>query len=1018
LYCVLYLRKLKIRHMNKKFYPAQVFVFLILTFIPFLSFSQIQGTVFRDVNNDGIRQMGNPTEPGEFGIKIKVYNSSNVLLASVTTNPAGNFTISAALAAAGTEVRLEFILGTGDFASKRINGNRSNIQFITAGASALNIDFAIASKTLSAGNSNPYVATTSYVNGDANGNGGPNNAGQYDNLFVFPYDLSNDGGSARRVANKYLGAVFGLAWQKESRVLLMSAYLKRHCSFGPNGIGAIYQSQISNTGNPANATLLVDVKTIGINVGANPRTGTLPKDASQPNTDDGTFANVGKTGIGGIELSADGRDLYVINMFEKKLHRINIGNPLKTIITAADVTGNWVIPDPLIAGTQWRPMAIKQKNNKFYIGGVVTKETTTAHNILDTANLRGIVYEFDPATNNFTEVLRFPLSHRRGYVNSDYRYEYRNNYWCAWQNSGDISLGGPLRTGLIGATSGGNATGIYYPQPMFSAIEFDIDGAMIMGIRDRFGDQGGYANFFETGNVAGDTYRTLATGEVLRAGKNGSNWVFENAGAVTSNGVTTTTPGVADNNYALSGSFPAMTGTPYGGSYGPGGKYYYYNFNYTLTGVPAPFNTGVTMQNHYLKSNGGLAYLPGYNEVITTAIDPINAAFTNGIIKNTNLGAAAGNMSARMNLITSTSGDPARMGKAAALGEVEILSDAQSMEIGNRVWVDKNFDGIQDADEPGFAGVKVDLRSPGIDKTYNTADDQVWSVTTDANGNYYFDKAIVNDNRRPANWIGVSSTNSGILPGFEYRVEILTAQAVLSSYLLTAIKASYDEIDSEGKYSGSYIYHIINPGGSGAAGSGFENNYNIDFGFKKFSILPVNKLDINAAADNNAVTVNWKTTGELDVDFYEIERSTNGNTFSRAGAANAKGNGSFNYSYTDDVSAVTASFIYYRIKVISKNGVVTYSQTVKITLGNNAKISVMPNPFSSFINIELTAVKKNKAVINIFNTAGQKVYTSSFPIQKGTSVFNINEFGALPKGLYFITITTEERSVKQKLLKQ
>jgi trimeric autotransporter adhesin len=1004
--------------MNKKFYPTQVFVFLILIVMPFAGSSQIQGTVFRDVNNDGIRQMGNPTEPGEFGIKVNAYSAANVLLASVATNPAGNFTISAAKAPSGTDVRLEFILGTGDFPSKRINGNRSNIQFVIAGPAAMNIDFAIASKTLSAGNSNPYVATTSYVNGDANGKGGPNNAGQYDNLFVFPYDLSNDGGNARRVANKYLGAVFGLAWQKESRVLLMSAYLKRHCSFGPDGIGAIYQSQISNTGNPANATLLVDVKTIGINVGVNPRTGSLPKDATQPNTDDGAFANVGKTGIGGIELSADGRDLYIINMFEKKLQRINIGNPLKATITAADVTGSWVIPDPLIAGTQWRPMAIKQKDNKFYIGGVTTKETTKAHNIADTANLRGIVYEFDPATNIFIEVLRFPLSHRRGYVNSDYRYEFRNNYWCAWQNRGDISLGGPLRTGLIGATTGGNATGIYYPQPMFSAIEFDIDGSMIIGIRDRFGDQGGYANFFETGNVAGDTYRTLATGEVLRAGKNGSNWVFEKAGAVTSNGVTTTTPGVADNNYALSGSFPGMTGTPYGGSYGPGGKYYYYNFNYTLTGVPAPFNTGVALQNHYLKSNGGLAYLPGYNEVITTAIDPINAAFTNGIIKNTNLGAAAGNMSARMNLITSTSGDPARMGKAAALGEVEILSDAQSMEIGNRVWIDKNFNGIQDADEPGFAGVKVDLRSPGTDKTYNTADDQLWSVTTDANGNYYFDKAIVNDNRRPATWIGVSPTNSSILPGFEYRVEILFAQPVLSGYLLTAIKASYDEIDSEGKYSGAYIYHVINPGGSGATGSNFENNYNIDFGFKKFSILPVNKLDINAATDNNAVTVNWKTTDETNVDFYEIERSTNGNTFSRAGAANTKGNGSFNYSYTDDVSAVTVSFIYYRIKVINKNGVVTYSQTVKITLGSNVKISVMPNPFSSFINVELTAVKKNKAVITIFNTAGQKIYSNTFPIQKGTSAFNLNGFGALPKGVYVITVTTEEGSMQQKLLRE
>jgi trimeric autotransporter adhesin len=1007
--------------MNKKFYPTQVFVFLILALIPFVGFSQIQGTVFRDVNNDGIRQMSNPTEPGEFGIKVNAYSASNALLAAVTTNLSGNFTISTALASAGTEVRLEFILGTGNFPSKRINGVRSNIQFIIAGPAAVNIDFAMASKTLLSNNSNPFVATTAYTNGNANGNGGSNNAGQYNNLFIFPYDLSNDGGSARRGANKYTGAIFGMAWQKESRILLMAAYLKRHCSFGPNGIGAIYQSQITSTGNPSNPSLLVDVSGIGINVGTNPRTGTLPTDATLPNTDNGTFANVGKMGIGGIELSADGRDLYLVNMYEKKLHRINIGNPLKSSFSAADVTGSWIIPSPAISGTVWHPMALKLHDNKFYIGGVCVKETTGLHNIADTANMKGVVYEFNPATNVFTEVLRFPLTYRKGYSNNDYKYEFRNNYWSAWQNNGDISYAGPLRTGLIYnplATPVSWATALYYAQPMFSAIEFDIDGSIIIGIRDRFGDQGGYANFFETGNVAGETYRTLASGEVLRAGKNGTVWVFENAGSVTTNGVTTTTPGVTDNNTLLTGSFSGAAGTPFGGTYGPGGKYYYYNFNYTLTGVPAPFNAVAANQSHYLKSNGGLAFLPGYNEVMTSAIDPMNIGYSNGLIKNVNTGGQAGNMKSRMNLIVNPSGNPANMGKAASLGDLEVLLDAQSMEIGNRVWIDKNYDGIQDADEAGFAGVKVDLRNPGIDNAYNTADDQVWGVTTDASGNYYFDKTIVNDNRRPATWIGVSPTNSGILPGFEYRVEILTTQAVLSGYLLTTIKAAYDEIDSEGKYSGGYIYHVINPGGSSASGSGFENNYNIDFGFKKFSILPVNKIEINAAADNNLATVNWKTTDEIDVNFYEVERSTSGNSFTRAGTANAKGNGSFNYSHADDISAVTANFIYYRIKVINKNGVVTYSQTVKITLGDNAKITVMPNPFSSFLNIQLTASKKNKATITIFNARGQNVYGNSFTLQKGTSSYNINGFGALPKGIYVVTIVTEERSWQQKLLKE
>jgi hypothetical protein len=544
--------------------------------VSLLSEAQISGSVFRDINNDGVRQTTNPIEPFEYGVVVNAYNAGNILIGSATTNISGNYSFSSAQAPAGLAVRLEFILKSGDQPSKRMAANRSNVQFVVAGVAATGIDFAIASKKLFSNNSNPWVATSAYTNGDANATGA-GNAGDYENVHVFPYDMSNNGGATRRTKNQYTGSVFGLAWQKESRILLMSAYLKRHSGFGPDGIGAIYQTQIDATGVPSTPTLLVNITSIGINVGTDPRVNPLPANASTPNTDIGVFAEVGKRGIGGIELSNDGRELYIMNMFKNKLERINIGNPIKSSITAADITGSWNIPDPGLAGTNWHPMALKMKNNKFYIGGICTRETTTAQNLADTVNLRGVVYEFDPVTNVFTEVLRFPLSHRRGFTNVDYRYEFRNNYWSAWQNSGDVSIGGPLRSGLIGSTTGNNATGIYYSQPMFSAIEFDADGSMIIGVRDRFGDQAGYANYFETGNGPGEKFRALSSGEVLRAGKNGNVWVFENGGSVTTNGLTTTTPGLTSNNPFQLGSFPLQLLTPWGGSYGPGGGYYYYN---------------------------------------------------------------------------------------------------------------------------------------------------------------------------------------------------------------------------------------------------------------------------------------------------------------------------------------------------------------------------------------------------------------------------------------------------------
>ncbi|WP_344019264.1 SdrD B-like domain-containing protein, partial [Microlunatus capsulatus] len=54
--------------------------------------------------------------------------------------------------------------------------------------------------------------------------------------------------------------------------------------------------------------------------------------------------------------------------------------------------------------------------------------------------------------------------------------------------------------------------------------------------------------------------------------------------------------------------------------------------------------------------------------------------------------------------------------------------------VGDRVWLDRDADGVQDADEPGLPGVAVTVRWPGSDARAGTDDDLVVTVTTGADG--------------------------------------------------------------------------------------------------------------------------------------------------------------------------------------------------------------------------------------------------------------------------------------------
>ncbi len=77
-------------------------------------------------------------------------------------------------------------------------------------------------------------------------------------------------------------------------------------------------------------------------------------------------------------------------------------------------------------------------------------------------------------------------------------------------------------------------------------------------------------------------------------------------------------------------------------------------------------------------------------------------------------------------------------GKLNGLGEVEdLLGKVTQVQIGNRVWLDSNANGIQDPGEAGINGVTVELALPnGAPATYENGALRV--TTTSGDGNYEF----------------------------------------------------------------------------------------------------------------------------------------------------------------------------------------------------------------------------------------------------------------------------------------
>ena len=84
--------------------------------------------------------------------------------------------------------------------------------------------------------------------------------------------------------------------------------------------------------------------------------------------------------------------------------------------------------------------------------------------------------------------------------------------------------------------------------------------------------------------------------------------------------------------------------------------------------------------------------------------------------------------------------------------------------IGDRVWLDVDGDGVQDAGEPGIAGAAVTVLYAGADATFGTADDESVEVSTDAAGEYVV-HALPGGTYRVT--VGSASLPAGLTPSYD-----------------------------------------------------------------------------------------------------------------------------------------------------------------------------------------------------------------------------------------------------------
>lgn len=756
----------------------------------------VSGFVFQDYSANGsfdktatIPNAGgtaNPAAPGTVAtavdigvanVKVTVFNSAGGKVDQVVSNASGAWTST--LTTAGQPYRIEFTsLPAGFTYGPHGATNGTSTQFVTDGATTASLGIIKSSEYF---RTNPTLLTSQYFFGSAVGADQavpailsfPYSAGSIDQSVPANSNSPRNGERAVAIPAAQVGTTWGLGYNRTQQSFYAAAFTKRHSGFGPGGPGAIYTGALPQT-NAANevtsASSWLNLQGATAKVGNTSATFTVDtlgtfsayingRNAVGYNYDtdggDTGWNAVGKTSLGGLDVSDDGTKVFVMNLADKRLYVIPVmasGLPDTNNIRAYDV--------PTPAGTtasDVRPYAVQFHNGLVYVGLVNSAESTPTVR----ANLRGFVYTFDPGAGTYSAASvvtdgggpGFDLSYARGssFGGSDNYLPWSPVYNRVIANQ----LAGPAGEQLFTSQ---------YPQAMLSGIAFDAAGNISLSIRDRNGDQTGRGTLSNPGtNATLNPGRAegVASGELLRAfintpGNLGSGWLLESNGASL----------VVGN---------AATGTDVGGGAGPGGGEFYGEDDFAITG-------------HRGTSLGGIVQVPGFPDIVNTHFD----ALRNGQVRSGGtrwFRSADGLLLKSYQIYDQNQGAPASnspigtLGKANGLGDLVAIETDPPVEIGNRIFRDLNNNGIQDANEAGIGGVAVQLfDSTGVTK--------LGSVVTATDGSYYFNSGAAPGTVSPNENYNIATLKVG--SKYVVRIPNVTGgaqQSKLSGFTLTTAGA-------------------------------------------------------------------------------------------------------------------------------------------------------------------------------------------------------------------------------------
>jgi hypothetical protein len=176
--------------------------------------------------------------------------------------------------------------------------------------------------------------------------------------------------------------------------------------------------------------------------------------------------------------------------------------------------------------------------------------------------------------------------------------------------------------------------------------------------------------------------------------------------------------------------------------------------------------------------------------------------------------------------------------------------------------------------------------------------------------------------------------------------------------------------------------------------------------------LPVNLLQFTGWKNGNANQLNWSTSSEENNDYFIVERSSDGITFTEIGRVDGSGNSASIQQYNYEDLRPLSGTNYYRLQQVDFDGKASYSNIVLLDNGSTAAtMDIYPNPNNGSFDIRISSEMTDSYVLETMDIHGKIVYSTT-----GDQAYETFQVSNLSSGVYVVRLSSGNQVITKKLV--